>query len=73
MKPPMKNLPDSFEDYSEDDLDIFLLSFIDEDYEFKPDEPDYWDGFSYPDEEAFLPQEPVNSQDQTIQVNQIPF
>jgi hypothetical protein len=73
MKPPMKNLPDSFEDYPEDDLDIFLLSFIDEDYEFNPDEPDYWDGFSYPDEEAFLPQEPVNSQDQTIQVNQRPF
>ena len=69
----MKNLPDSFEDYPEDDLDIFLLSFIDEDYEFNPDEPDYWDGFSYPDEEAFLPQEPVNSQDQTIQVNQRPF
>lgn len=70
MKPPMKNKDDSFED---EEMDLFLMSFLDEDYEFNPDEPDYWDGFSYPDEEAFLPQEPVNSQDQTIQVNQRPF
>jgi|LakMenE18May11ns_1017448.scaffolds.fasta_scaffold7732750_1 hypothetical protein len=87
MNPPKKNLPDSFEDYSEDDLDLFLLSFIDEDYEFKnsndPDiwiseisihlNMDEWDGFSYPEEEYFLPMEPSNIQDNTIQVNQRPL
>jgi hypothetical protein len=74
MKPPKKNLPDSFEDYSEDSLDLFLLSFIDEDYEFKnSNDPDIWDGFSYPEEEHFLPMEPSNIQDNTIQVNQRPL
>ena len=74
MKPPKKNLPDSFEDYSEDDLDLFLLSFIEEDYEFKnSNDPDIWDGFSYPEEEFFLPMEPSNIQDNTIQVNQRPL
>jgi len=80
MNPPKKNLPDSLkkysEDYSEDDLDIFLLSFIDEDYEFKTsnaNDPDIWDGFSYPEEEYFLPMEPSNIQDSTIQVNQRPL
>jgi hypothetical protein len=74
MNPPKKNLPDSFEDYSEDDLDLFLLSFIDEDYEFKnSNDPDIWDGFSYPEEEYFLPMEPLNIQDNTIQVNQRPL
>ena len=74
MNTPKKNLPDSFEDYSEDDLDLFLLSFIDEDYEFKnSNDPDIWDGFSYPEEEYFLPMEPSNIQDNTIQVNQRPL
>jgi hypothetical protein len=74
MNPPKKNLPDSFEDYSEDDLDLFLLSFIDEDNEFKnSNDPDIWDGFSYPEEEYFLPMEPSNIQDNTIQVNQRPL
>ena len=73
MKPPMKNKNDSFEDG--EDFDLFLLSFINEDYEFKHDNDpdDTWDGFSYPDEEYYLPQEPTNSQDPTIQVNQRPL
>ena len=76
MKPPKKNLPDSFEIHSEEDLDLFLLSFIDEDYEFKTfnaNDPDIWDGFSYPDEDHFIPMEPSNIQDKPIQVNQRPF
>ena len=54
----MKNKNDSFED--EEDFDLFLLSFINEDYEFKSshEDPDIWDGFSYPEEEYYLPQEP---------------
>lgn len=70
MKPPMKNKNDSFED--EEDFDLFLLSFINEDYEFKSsnEDPDIWDGFSYPDEEYFLPEEPKNVQDPQITFNQ---
>lgn len=70
MNPPKKNKYDSFEDYTDDEMDFLLLSFIDEDYEFKADDPDIWDGFSYPDEEYFLPMDPSNVQDQTMQVNQ---
>ena len=69
MKPPMKKDPDPFEEY-DDELDCFLLSFIDEDYEFKTDDPDIWDGFSYPDEEYFLPMDPSNVQDLNITFNQ---